>query len=296
MPQRREFVDRPNAGSNDRLKNAIKREKAHYDEHRRYLLHFLEMDKTAFDRWLIRQILRTWDRQIAFIRSEWIRDRVVLEVGCGNPRVLFLFREMGAREAIGIDLSRKFVETGLKQKRTYVHARSPAVRPEAIRLIYGDVNSSITDGLAVDTIACFQALHHIDLAAFVNTCRRLLTRRGYVIISDPVGDHPLRGLGNLIGRMSGLLSPGERAISPGRVMSAFADGGFETVEFRSLNPTLEIYFQLTELLTPLSGRLAFYAKLPMALLRPLETALENTLLKLFPRLGWRYFAVFRKED
>jgi len=296
MSEQQKVDDCAESKEHERSPESLDRERAHYDEHRRYLLHFLEMDGNAFDRWLIRQVLKTWDRQMAFVNPDWIRGKVVLEVGCGNPRVLFFFKEMGAKEAIGVDLSEAFVARGLERKRTYVYTVSPAVRPEAIRLLYGDVNSAVTDGLKIDTIACFQTLHHLDLPKFVTTCERILNPRGHVIISDPVGNHPLRGLGNIVGRLAGVLSPDERAIAPKVVMAQFAEQSFEVMDFRSLNPTLEIYFQLTELLTGLSSRLSFYMKLPMALLRPLETALENTLLRLIPRLGWRYYMVLRKGN
>jgi hypothetical protein len=77
------------------------------------------------------------------------------------------------------------------------------------------------------------------------------------------------------------------------VLRMFEARGFEQILFRSLNPTLEIFFQITELL-PLPGRLAFYLKAPMALLRGFEDILEEHVLRRMPRLGWRYFMVLRK--
>ena len=280
--------------SGARAPDAVEREKAHYDEHRRYLLHFLERDGSAFDRWLIRQTLKTWDRQFAFIDPELVRGRTVVEVGCGNPRVLFLFKQMGARRVIGVDLSERFVKRGLSRPRSYVYTYAVECRPDDVKLLFGDFTGPLGRTLEADVVACFQSLHHMELAAFVDTCAHILGPGGKVVISDPVGDHPLRWLGNLVGRAYGLLSPDERAISPKLVISRFEEAGFELESFRSLNPALEIYFHLTELLAPVSPALAFYAKLPMAVLRPLEDFLEATLLRLFPRLGWRYYAVFRK--
>lgn len=275
--------------------NLLKKECAHYDEHRRYLLHFLDLDRTALDRWLIRQILRTWDRQIALIDPEMIRGKVVLEAGCGNPRFLFYFKKLGARRAIGCDLSERFVARGLKKDRTYVHTHAVPCPPDEISLLYGDVNGPVTEGLKADTIVCFQSLHHLNIAKFVVTCSRLLSPGGHLIVSDPMGSHPLRGLGNKVGRRTGLLSPSERAFPPEAVIAQFGEHGFEAVQIRSLNPTLEIYFQLTELLTTFSPKVAFYTKLPMAFLRPLESLLEGTLLRRAFRLGWRYFIVLRKS-
>jgi SAM-dependent methyltransferase len=282
--------------SSTRTPGFVEREKHHFQNHCRYILHFLAFDKNRFDRWLIRQVLKTWDRQIAFLDPTLIKDKVVLEAGCGNPRFLFLFKQMGAKEAIGCDLAHQFVALGLGLKHTFVHVYNPPTDEQEIRLIYGDVNGPVTEGVRADTITCFQTLHHLDLPKFAATCHRLLTPGGHVAISDPTLGHPLRRLGNWVGRISGLLSPDERALSPKQVTSEFERLGFTRIAYRPLNPTLEIFFQMTELLSPLSTRAAFYAKLPMVVLRPLEDLLEGTIVRLFPRLGWRYFLVFKKNS
>lgn len=274
--------------------SVVERERAHYDEHRRYLLHFLERGRTEADRWLIRRTLLTWDRHLALLDPGLFRGKRILEAGCGNPRFLFYARRFGATRAIGVDLSPAFVARGLRQAYTYAGPQALPVAPGEIELLYGDFTGPITEGLTVDTITCFQSLHHFDLARFAATCDRLLPPGGQVAISDPVGDHPLRRLGDRVGRWSGLLSPDERAYPPARVAAEFRERGFTVVQWHSLNPTLEIYFQLTELFTPLSGRLAFWLKLPLALWRPLEDRLERVLLSRRPQWGWRYLMVLRK--
>ncbi len=274
--------------------DVIARETAHYQEHKRYILHFLERDRTECGRRLIRHILATWDRHLAFLDPAWVRGKRVIEVGCGNPRIVQYCKHLGATRAIGNDLSPAFVARGLRRPHNYAYDAVFPARHDDIELLYGDFNGPATKGLEVDTVMCFQSLHHIDLDAFVATCNRILTPGGRVVISDPVGDHPLRRIGNWVGRLSGLLSPDEAALTPGRVAAAFGERGFIETQRHSLNPTLEIFFHLTELLEPLSGALAFWLKAPLALLRPLEDRLERTLLQRRPRLGWRFFLVMHK--
>ncbi len=273
---------------------ALARERAHYEEHRRYLLSFLDRDETPAQRWLIRQTLRTWDRQWAYLDHSLIAGKTVLEAGCGNPRMLFYCRDLGAREAIGVDLSPAFTSRGLRGTRCYVYDRQMEVRPDSIRLLHGDVNGPVTAGLQVDTVLCFQSLHHIDLPAFVATCARLLPMGGHVAISDPMGDHPLRGMADRVARWWGLLSPDEQALTPGAVTTAFARGGFALRAFHALNPVSELYFLATAMLDGWSPRLAFWSRLPLVLWRPIEDLLEHTLVRTFPRLGWRYLLVFEK--
>lgn len=273
----------------------ISRERAHYDEHRRYLLHFLERDQTEARRWLVRRVLATWDRQLAFVPPTIVRGKHVVEVGCGNPRILQYFLHRGAARATGVDLAPAFVARGLARPHNYAADAVFPSRPADIEMIYGDFTGPACHGLTADTICCFQSLHHIPLEDFVDACDRVLPPGGHVVISDPVGDHPLRRLGNAVGRASGLLSPDEKALSSRQVIDAFARAGFSTLDVRALNPTLEVYFHLTELLTPLSSWLSFWLKLPMAVLRPLENWLEAAWLPKAPRLGWRYFLLLRKD-
>jgi SAM-dependent methyltransferase len=285
--------DNPVEGA--RLNEILERERIHYDQDSPYWLYFLELDDSAFDRFLIRGVLETWDRQAVYIDPQMLRDKVVLDAGCGNPRMLFFFLELGAREAIGCDLSDRFLRRGLEHPETYVHTRSFKTEPAKIRFLQGDFCGPVTEGMQVDVISCFQSLHHFDLDRFVQTSSRLLRRGGRVMISDPVGDHPLRGLSNIVGRFSGLLSPDEKSFSPGTVRRRFVENGFKVLQFVSLNPTLEIYFHLTDLLSFFPPRMVFYLKTPMVFVRPIENLLEATVVKLFPRFGWRYFFVFEKQ-
>jgi SAM-dependent methyltransferase len=278
-----------------RSEEALERELAHYDEHHRYWLDFLEYDATPLRRWLINKVLLTWDRQFALLDPALIKDKVVLEAACGHPRVLYYLKSLGAKEAIGVDLSPRFVNRGLACRRTYVYDRQLDCRPEKIQLRFGDINGPVAADLKPDVIACFQSLHHLDLPRFAQTCGRLLRAGGHVIISDPVGDHPLRRLGDIVGRAYGLLSPDEASLAPAKVLGCFAAEGFAPILCRSMNPLAEIYFHLTGMLASFSRRLSFWARLPLAWWRPIENFLERTVIRRWPRLGWRFFLVLEKK-
>ncbi len=273
---------------------AVAREREHYDEHQRYILHFLERDRSAFERFILRHTLRTWDRHVAFLDRSWFAGKRVVEVGCGNPRHLSMFLSWGALSVVGIDLSEAFVRRGLAHPTAYVYDQSMPARGDVMELRFGNFCEEAGEGLTADTICCFQSLHHIDLPRFAATCARVVPDGGIVAISDPVGDHPLRRLGNTVGQWSGLLSDDEKALPASRVAAEMASRGFEQIAFRSLNPTAEIYFHLTELLTPLSPTLAIALKAPLAPWRIVEDWIEARILPRHPRWGWRYLAVFRK--
>lgn len=273
---------------------AVMREKHHYDEHRRYLLHFLELHDSAYYRWIARGTLKTWDRHVAHLKREWFEGKSTVEVGCGNPRFLLFVKQWGASRAVGVDLSEVFVRRGLSHPSAYVYDTQTPTDPSSIELRFGDINSDTAADLRVDNVCCFQSLHHLDLDAFTETCERITMPGGRVIISDPNGDHPLRGLADRVGRRAGLLSPDEKALSASVVRNKFEAAGFQTELYRAMNPFSELWFHFTELLTPLSVPLSMTAKIPLRLFRPLENALESLWLSRAPRWGWRYLLVFRK--
>lgn len=260
-----------------------------------YLLHFLERGSSAFNRWLIREILKSWDRQIAFLDPAWIQDKVVLEACCGNPRMLYYFHTLGARRLLGCDVARAFVARGLGCAETYVYDQRVVCGPAPFDILLADAERAPLKAGTVDTVCCFQAMHHVDLERFARECARVVVPGGHVFLSDPVGTHPLRGLGNRVGRAVGPMSEDESAYDPACVAERFRAAGFRVLRLRSLNPVSEIYFQLTELVTRISGTASFYLKLPMALLNRIEPVLENTLLDRYPRLGWRFALALEKS-
>jgi len=247
-------------------------------------------------RWIMRQILKTWDRQIAFLDTDLIKNKTILEIGCGNPRMLFLFNELGAKRSIGCDLSSRFVEIGLSRPYTYVFKSKLKVQKERIEVTICDFYDLNKTNIKVDTICCFQSLHHFSLKKFIETCSNLLNKHGHVVISDPVGNHPLRKIADFVGRYSRLLSPDEQAYHLPTVRNMFEERGFEVLHFRALNPFLEIYFHFIWLLKFLPDSWKHLLRAPMGLLRPLDNFLEATLLKWAPSLGWRYYYVFQKKD
>lgn len=278
------------------MRGRIKREADFFNSPHVNLLHFLNRNGSRFDRWMIREVLKSWDKQLAFLDDSWIRGKVVLEACCGNPRVLFYFHELGARRLIGCDVAKEFVSAGLDASWTFVYDRRIVCGEPPFQMLLGDVENLPLRRGSVDTICCFQALHHVDMYRFGEECARILSPRGHLFLSDPVGTHPLRPLGDWLGRRFGPMSGDEKSYDPEKVIQVFQEAGFRTVEFLSLNPLSEIYFQLTELLTRFSKALSFYLKLPMGLLNRVEPLAERTLLRRLPALGWRFVLAMEKSD
>ena len=260
------------------------------------LLHFLKRGDSRFERWLIAEVLKSWDKQLSLLDASWIRDTVVLEACCGNPRVLYYFHLLGARELIGCDVAKEFVASGLKCSHTFVFDKHIRCGRPPFQMLFADVESLPLQRTSVDTVCCFQALHHLDTARFAQECLRVLVPGGHVFISDPVGTHPLRGLADRVGKTIGSMSGDEQSYDPQEVIRIFSSHGFRVLRFVSLNPLSEIYFQVSELATHLSPALSFYLKIPMFLLNRIEPILERSLLRRWPHLGWRFALSLEKTD
>jgi len=273
----------------------LKREAEFFNQPHIDLLHFLKRGSTRFDRWLIGEVLKSWDKQLAFLDPAWIRDKVVLEACCGNPRVLHYFHGLGARRLMGCDVAKEFVVDGLKNPQTFVFDKRIRCGSPPFQMLFADVGTLPLREGVVDTVCCFQALHHVDLNRFARECERILVSGGHVFISDPIGVHPLRDIADWVGKKIGPMSGDEKSYDPEKVIQDFESCGFKVLEFYSLNPFSEIYFQVTELFTRYSSALSFYLKLPMWCLNRIEPYVERKLLPRHPQLGWRFALSLEKK-
>lgn len=69
-----------------------------------------------------------------------------------------------------------------------------------------------------DIVILFGVLHHLGTGLVLEVLEKVLRPGGRVLISDPNGDHPLRGVGDRMGRAMGMLMEGENPQSrPGSV-------------------------------------------------------------------------------
>lgn len=277
------------------MDDRLKREAAFFNDPKgAYLLHFLDRGSSGFARWLIREVLKSWDKHLGLLDLTWVKDKVVLEACCGNPRILRYFDLMGARKVIGCDIAKEFLASGLASSRTFVYDKEIVCGAPRFSMIIGDVQNLPLAARSIDTVCCFQALHHVDMHRFASECARVLPPGGHVFISDPVGSHPLRGFGDWVGRRLGPMTGDEKSYDPAEVVRVFEKEGFRIVRFVSLNPFSEIYFQVTELFTRVSPSVSFYLKIPMCALNRLEPFIEKTVLRKYPSLGWRFALALEK--
>lgn len=106
-----------------------------------------------------------------------LKDRVILDLGCGFGEHCKLFVEMGAKKVVGIDISQKMIETA------NLKTNSPQI--EYIQLAMEDI-TTLTQKF--DLVVSSLALHYVeDFKGLVESINKLLDESGILVFSQ---EHP----------------------------------------------------------------------------------------------------------
>jgi len=116
-----------------------------------------------------------WRRRRALLLNEIRPGDRVLDLGCGTGRFVAAAREAGA-DVVGVDIAERALE------------RARRVAPGAdLRLVADDGTLPLGHG-EMDLVWCSEVLEHVpDTAAFLTEVRRVLRRRGRLLLTVP--DH-----------------------------------------------------------------------------------------------------------
>ena len=103
-----------------------------------------------------------------------LRDRVVLDLGCGKGRVARLALERGARETVGVDVS----EAMLK-------AAAASLPASSVRWVQADGRALPFEAASFDVVICALMMGHVDdLEAALSEIARVLRPGGLLLLSD----------------------------------------------------------------------------------------------------------------
>ncbi len=103
-----------------------------------------------------------------------LRDRVVLDLGCGKGRVARLALEQGARETVGVDVS----EAMLK-------AAAASLPAASVRWVRADGRTLPFKAASFDVVICALMMGHVDdLEAALSEIARVLRPGGLLLLSD----------------------------------------------------------------------------------------------------------------
>jgi SAM-dependent methyltransferase len=116
--------------------------------------------------------------------AERVREKVALDFACGNGLAVVKFAKMGAKMAIGIDIS----EVSIR------NAKALAEREGVLDRCYflqADCENTGLPDASVDVLLCSGVLHHMDLSYAFPEMRRILVPGGSALAVEALGYNPL---------------------------------------------------------------------------------------------------------
>jgi SAM-dependent methyltransferase len=157
----------------------LRSEQSFHDEQARLRAHDLATRSLVFtdDSYLDHE---TWIRP-AFARLGGVRDRRVLDLGCGHGMAAVVLARRGAR-VTGLDLSAGYLAEA-EARAAANGVRIDWVAADADRLPFGDDSF---DGIWGNAI-----LHHLDLETAGSELERVMRPGGIAVFCEPWGENPL---------------------------------------------------------------------------------------------------------
>jgi 2-polyprenyl-3-methyl-5-hydroxy-6-metoxy-1,4-benzoquinol methylase len=143
----------------------------------------------------------------AFFASELgsVRDKTVLEYGCGQGDFAIWLLDQGAR-VFGIDISEFNIQL-CEEK-----AKATEIDPSRYTFAVMNAHETTFPDEFFDRVVGNGILHHLDLAAAMAEVDRILKPDGRALFQEPLGDNPLLKFYRTIARIH---TPDERPLTRG---------------------------------------------------------------------------------
>ncbi len=235
----------------------------------------------------------SFDRALRFIPSSTVMQRDICETGCNIARYLFYFKALGARHAIGCDLSHGILRRALLPHHNYV--RNASVAPGHVDLVQCLAEQLPLHDSTIDTLFCFRSLHHfINKEAFISQGRRILKENGLFIIVEPSGSNPFRILANKIGKHFKYLTEGENACVPENVLDTLKRNDFEIMNISYYNMLSEANVHIGELSKRYSKLLYIIVSVILFFTNTIDTILAPVINRSLHKLSWSFVIIARK--
>jgi ubiquinone/menaquinone biosynthesis C-methylase UbiE len=235
------------------------------------------------------------DRWITYLEEDQIRGKAILDICCGDGRVVKYATRFGTRLAAGVDLSIESLKLGQRSEQfAFLGGRFSAKDDISLMKASAEALPFRTDSF--DVVFLIRAYHHIvDTAALLDSIQRVLKPGGLIFVLEPRGDHPLRMLADLVGRRSGVLTPDEQVVVESKLVSRFAQHRMVSARTFRFSLISEIINQSSRILQARLPRLGAAIRRVNAFMMPAERVAEKVILSWWKRLAWMSLFVFRNS-
>ncbi|MBP7652589.1 class I SAM-dependent methyltransferase [Candidatus Dependentiae bacterium] len=263
-----------------------------------YINHEIEHEKEQLGKikdTLCRDIIT--NKHFKHINRDILSNKKFIDIGCGSGLYVRWSAENYSRYSAGIDIS--FDKINYYNKKKMIFDGNSVDLPENAFFIIGDMQRDLPlKNSTFDVVGIFQALHHYsedNINFFFKEAKRLSKSGGYLIISDPNGDHFLRKIGNAIGRYMNFMTPNECAFGKNKIIETAAKYGYVLEHIKGMNYTAEIIHHLALAIDykyPFLGNFVHILEHPCIFI---DNFLER-FYKLSLFFGWRLVFVFKMKE
>jgi len=158
------------------------------------------------------------------IRAAGLRPgRTVLEIGCGTGMFTELFAATGAR-IVAVDISPDLLAKALARRLPADRVRFEQRRVEDLERTHPAIKSWAPEGF--DSVIGSSVLHHLDIPAAIETCKRLLAPGGRVAFAEPNLLNPQVWMERTFRSWFPYVSPDETAIVRWELKRQLESAGF----------------------------------------------------------------------
>lgn len=152
--------------------------------------------------------------------------RTILEIGCGTGLFTAQFAATGAR-IIAVDISPDLLAKAIERQLPADHVRFEQRRAESLELTDPALEAWAADGF--DAIVGSSVLHHLDIPAAIETCKRLLAPSGRMVFAEPNLLNPQVWMERRFRSWFPYVSPDETAIVRWELQGQLGRAGFSDI-------------------------------------------------------------------
>lgn len=274
--------------------NQIKRKNKEFFDNDQ--LYFYEISNNPIQEFFNKRLTASFTKFIKYIPKKYMEDKCILDAGCNDGFLFDFYNANGAKKIVGCDIAGRAMLRGLKRGHGILRGRGKALKIKYFA--QGDLELMPLKDSSFDSVFCFGTWHHIvNKDKFLKECRRVLNNNGFLIITDVNNLHPLRKVVNMIGtKMNGLLDEECRNhVNAEVTKNMLLRCGFNqmrTYHYNLFSPALAVFCNI---LFQRRSRFFYFFAASLLFLALIDSFLERTIFRVFPRLAWTYTVLCEKH-